>query len=54
MLLISKTETQGYTALVEMDLEDFAFEAVILRYPDLFSDDAVAKSKERLSEWENT
>jgi len=49
-----KTETQGYTALVEMGLEDFAFEAVILRHPDLFSDDAVAKSKERLSEWDNT
>ena len=28
------TETQGYTALVEMGLEDFAFEAVILRHPE--------------------
>jgi len=48
-----RNEAQGYTALVEMGLEDFAFEAVILRHPKLFSDDAVARSKERLSEWKN-
>ncbi len=46
-----RAETQGYTALVEMGLEEFAFEAVILRHPELFSDEAVAKSKERMSEW---
>ena len=46
-----EAETQGYTALVEMGLEDFAFEAVILRYPDVFSDEAVERSKKRLSEW---
>lgn len=44
-------ETQGYTALVEMGLEEFAFEAVILRYPELFSKEAVAKSEERLNSW---
>lgn len=44
-------ETQGYTSLVEMGLEEFAFEAVILRYPKLFSSEAVAKSKERLATW---
>lgn len=43
-------ETQGYTALVEMGLKEFAFEAVILRHPDLFSDAAIQKSKERLRE----
>jgi hypothetical protein len=48
-----KDEAQGYTALVEMGLEDFAFEAVILRHPDLFSEEAVAKSIERLREWKN-
>lgn len=48
-----KDETQGYTVLVEMGLEDFVFEAVILRHPDLLSDEAVAKSKGRLREWEN-
>ena len=45
------TETQGYTSLVEMGLEDFAFESVILRYPELFSDEAIAKSKQRLNAW---
>jgi hypothetical protein len=44
-------ETQGYTALVEMGLEEFAFEAVILRHPDLFSKEAVLRSRARLSEW---
>ena len=46
-----EVEAQGYTALVEMGLEDFAFEAVILRHPDVFSDEAVERSKKRLSEW---
>ena len=46
--------TQGYTLLAEMGLENFAFEAVILRHPGLFSDEAIAKSRQRLSEWENT
>ena len=46
--------TQGYTLLAEMGLENFAFEAVILRHPELFSDEAIAKSRQRLSEWENT
>jgi hypothetical protein len=44
-------ETQGYTALVEMGLEEFAFEAVILRHPDLFSKEAILRSRARLSEW---
>ena len=44
-------ETQDYTALVEMGLKEFAFEAVILRHPDLFSDAAIQKSKDRLNEW---
>ena len=44
-------EPQGYTMLVELGLEEFAFEAVILRHPEVFSDAAVQKSKERLSEW---
>jgi hypothetical protein len=44
-------ETQVYPALVEMGLEKFALEAVILRHPDVFSDAAVQKSEERSSEW---
>ncbi len=47
-------ETQGYTALVAMGLEDFAFEAVILRHPELFSEAAVKKSRERMGAWRNT
>ncbi|HCH4305835.1 TPA: hypothetical protein NKZ49_003265 [Vibrio parahaemolyticus] len=44
----------GYTALVEMGLEEFAFEAVILRFPELFSNEAVQKSQERMSIWQRT
>ena len=46
-----KSETKGYTALLEMGLEAYAFEAVILRYPELFSDSAVEISQRRMSEW---
>ncbi|WP_236782114.1 hypothetical protein, partial [Aliivibrio fischeri] len=46
--------TQGYTALVEMGLEKYAFEAVILKYPKLFSIDAVKKSEERMNIWLRT
>ena len=46
-------ETQGYRSLIEMGLEEFAFEAVILRHPDVFSDEAIAKSEERLSSWQD-
>ena len=45
-------ETQGYKALVEMGLEKYAFEYVILRHPALFSDEAIALSKSRTAEWE--
>lgn len=41
--------TTGYEALVKAHLEDFAFEAVVTRYPDRFSADAVSRSTERLS-----
>jgi hypothetical protein len=43
-----KDETAGYAALVEMGLGDYAFEAVILRYPDSFSAEAVKRSRERM------
>lgn len=46
-------ETLGYTALVEMGLEDYAFEAVIIRYPELFSKDALKISQERMNKWKN-
>ena len=43
--------TQGYTTLVEMGLEEHAFEAVILRHPEVFSQEAVNISRKRLAEW---
>ena len=43
--------TQGYTTLVEMGLQEHAFEAVILRHPEVFTDEAVRVSKARLKEW---
>ncbi|MBI1875215.1 MAG: hypothetical protein HYS05_15190 [Acidobacteria bacterium] len=41
-------ESTGYTALVQMGMQDMAFEAVVLRHPDVFSAEAVPRSKERL------
>ena len=49
-----KDETLGFTALVEMGMQDFAFEAIVIRYPDLFSQEAVARSKQRLEAWTRT
>jgi hypothetical protein len=46
-------ETAGYRALVDMGLEQFAFEAVILRHPQVFSPEAVQHSRERLREASN-
>ena len=46
-----KEETMGYTALVDVGMQDFAFECVVLRHPDLFSAEAVAISTSRVSAW---
>ena len=46
--------TSGYTALVEMGMPDFAFEAVVCRHSSLFSAEALARSQARLSEWNQT
>lgn len=43
-----KDDALGYTALMDMGLAEYAFEAVILRHPSAFSPQAVAQSKERL------
>ena len=45
-----KTETQGYTSLVEMGLGDYAFENVVLRHPNRFSKQAVSISRERMEQ----
>ena len=44
-------ETQGYKALLEMGLQEYAFEAVILRYPCVFSPEAVEISRQRVDSW---
>jgi hypothetical protein len=41
-------ETAGYAALAELGLHEFAFEAVILRYPQVFTPEAVERSRLRL------
>jgi hypothetical protein len=43
-------ETAGYRALLEMGLEDYAFEAVILRHPSSFSLEAVQAAQARVKE----
>jgi hypothetical protein len=44
-----KDERMGYTAFREIGLEDYAFEAVVVRYPALFSPEAVERSKVRIN-----
>ncbi|MBS0580635.1 MAG: hypothetical protein JSR36_15365 [Proteobacteria bacterium] len=47
-------ETIGYTALVEMGLEKYAFEAIVLRYPGRFTKEAVARCAERIATWKGS
>jgi len=47
-----KKETTGYQALVDMGMQDFAFEAVVCRYPNVFSPEALKCSQARLKEWQ--
>ncbi len=42
-------EFPGYTILVEMGMRDMAFEAVVLRHPQHFSEQAIAASQLRLA-----
>jgi hypothetical protein len=49
-----KAETLGYRALLDMGLEEYAFEAVVLRYPTLFSAQAVERSQARVNERKQT
>jgi hypothetical protein len=41
-------ESMAFTALVKAGLHDKAFEAVVLRHPHLFSEEAIRRSKDRL------
>jgi hypothetical protein len=44
-------ETVRYTALSAMGMQDFAFEAVVVRYPELFKPKTVERAKTRVEEW---
>lgn len=46
-----EAETTGYRALLEMGLEDYAFEVVVLRHPQLFSAEAAQRSQQRIAVW---
>jgi hypothetical protein len=47
-------ETTGYKILVDMGMQDFAFEAVICRHPSVFSAEALKYSKARMEEWQQS
>jgi len=49
-----KAETIGFTALLEVGLEDYAFEYVIVRNPESFSAEALQRSQERVNEWKSS
>lgn len=49
--VVTKREvSSGFTALASMGLKDFAFEAVVLRHPTAFSEEAIAISRQRMAE----
>ena len=43
--------TAGFSALKEVGLENFAFEAVILRHRSLFSERAMERSRDRMAQF---
>jgi hypothetical protein len=47
-IITRRDETSGYRVLVEMGLEEIAFEAVVLRHTEVFSAAAVDASRKRL------
>jgi len=47
-----KDDPVGFTVLVDMGMMDLAFEAIVVRYPELFSQEAVSRSKQRLEPWQ--
>ena len=49
-----EAETAGYTALLKMGLQDYAFEAVVVRHPELFTPETVQRSQNRVDEWKRT
>lgn len=51
--VLRSKETAGFQALAAEGMLEMAFEAVILRHPEHFSDEAVAQSTLRLRDWES-
>jgi hypothetical protein len=47
-------DATGYRVLVEMGMEDMAFEAIVLRHPDVFSSQAVEHSRLRMQRLHST
>jgi hypothetical protein len=45
--------TAGFAALQEIGLQNYAFEAVVLRHPQLFSESAVERSRVRMASLED-
>jgi hypothetical protein len=45
--------TDGYAALVEMGMDNFTFEAVVLRHQTLFQPETVERAKARIDECKN-
>ena len=53
--MVSKEHaTVGYDALVKAGLHEFAFEAVVLRHPKLFSDAAKQNAARRMADWKQS
>ena len=50
LVVARSSDSTGYAALAEMGMKDKAFEAVVLRHPQLFSEEAIKRSRERLEE----
>lgn len=44
-------DAQGYLLLKEKGMEDLSFEAIVLRYPESFSEEAVSHSAARLARY---
>ena len=42
---------EEYAVLNDLGIEDFIYEAVVIRHPDVFSAEAVEKSQQHLAEW---
>lgn len=49
-IVARKTSTDGYAALVNAAMEDFTFEAVVLRHPTSFTAEALTQATKRASE----